>query len=613
MKDLPPTTRRLLTAAFLALIVTVTWSTWRTVVALGDLRQARTALQQASDALARRDPRTATDQLDQAHSALDDAKHATSGFPQSVLRHVPVAGSPIAAAHDGARAGQAAVDGGRILATAIAELPMQGKTSVNGKDLSDLHRAALEAAADLRRAEPHFVEAGRILVGPAGASLPPVARRATQMRDVVDQARRRIAGAERALDLVARLTAPDADYRLLAVPLNSLELRPAGGIVGTFGTLTLRHGTITLDRFADVAELPDPDPPKPAPRALAASLGTARYAIENAGWSPDYPTSAAEMRDLYARQGGGNVDGVIAFSEDVLARVLDVIGPTTVAGYSQPAEANGIADRILYETTVKQPADVPRKKFLVDLVKTLFDKVFTLPADQVPQLASSLDAAVGRGQVQLWFAEPELQAALDDTVIGGHLPATGAGGDVTVFAETNLTGSKANRDVTRTIDQRVTRRRDGSLDVAVTVAYRNSGDASTLLNPYYTANLELYVPPDAAVSPTASDDIEDHGVTADGSYRVLVGQAVIEPGGEGRLSFEYVLPASRAPHGRYHLTVVRQVGTERDHLAVHVGGHTIDVPASPRAAVIDVDLSGNPVAEFLRHRWIVQRITRIFG
>jgi len=105
--------------------------------------------------------------------------------------------------------------------------------------------------------------------------------------------------------------------RYLLLVQNNAESRATGGYIGNYGVLGLDDGALRLERFGQPSELPrrvDARRPLRAPADYVRRYG--RLVAANpwayANMSPDYPTVAAVIADLYLRSDGRPVDGVIA-------------------------------------------------------------------------------------------------------------------------------------------------------------------------------------------------------------------------------------------------------------------------------------------------------------
>ncbi len=289
---------RVASAALLLLVVALAVAgTVRLVAARNELQRARACMQRGNAELLH----GSSSRADELYAAAQDAvRHARAdaGFPASLVAPVPIVGSPVRAVRDAASAGDDVVHGSRILVGAVAAFPIHGKAGVQGDDLSGFHRAAGQAASAIQRARPWFESARRTLDGASHATLGWVASPARQLAAVVDGGIARVDVADHAFGIVQRLTDAHAEFRMLFVSLDTLEARPGGGYVGSFGILHFAHGTVQLEHYQSFESLHAADPPLSPPAALASATG-APWGIENSMWWPSFPASARTAANLY--------------------------------------------------------------------------------------------------------------------------------------------------------------------------------------------------------------------------------------------------------------------------------------------------------------------------
>jgi hypothetical protein len=289
--------------------------------------------------------------------------------------------------------------------------------------------------------------------------------------------------------------------------------------------------------------------------------------------------------EMFRRQGGGGVAGVIAITQHVMEDLVAALGPIKLPGYEQPVTADGLAQRILYEVELKQPHDEPRKKFLVELADAVFGHLFALAPHEVPSVVSALGHAAGAGDLQVYFGDPGRQAAVAGTALEGALPKVP--GDFLMTVETNMSAGKANAELVRNVHYTVAPRPDGRLKATLQIEYRDTG-AVTEVNPYYNGYLRVYVPKGSTLI-EHGDLTREAEDAPDGPYGVF-SKAVFVPAGGERVveSLEYLLPKSAVNDGRYRLTWLRQAGTNADTLTATVGARTFTGAADPRRLDIDV-------------------------
>lgn len=540
----------------------------------GNLTAARTALSQRDDAGAKA-------RLDRAAALVRSARASTSALPIRLLRPVPLVGSPARALSAATRAANEGVAAGRVIADASASFPTSASATVDGHDLSAFHAAAGRTQVAVEAARVHLATAAATLAGPAGAVLPPISRPAKAMRAEVEKGRRQLEGLARGVTLLGDLTGPDAEVRMLLLSQDTLELRPTGGFIGSYGVLTFLHGAARLDTFQATEDLPQPDPPIPGPEGLATYL-TRSWNLSNANWSPNFPTSAADAAELYRRQGGGDVDGVLGLTELAIARLIGALGSLQLPSYAQPVVEEGFDLRAVYEVELKRPSDVPRKKFLIELGDVLFARLLDLPADKLPAVADAVGRSISAGDVQLWFRNANRQALLEGTDAAGTLPRTD--GDFLMLVDSNMTASKANLELTKQVDYQVERRADGRLVGHVRVELRNGG-APGPINPFYNSYLRVFVP--AGSEPVDPGNPKIRRLKGDDRFAVFAQTVIVEPKEQKVVTFDYVLPASVSTGDAYRLTWVRQVGTGRDTLRGVIGGRNLVVDSRGRTQVFE--------------------------
>jgi hypothetical protein len=307
---------------------------------------------------------------------------------------------------------------------------------------------------------------------------------------------------------------------------------------------------------------------------------------------------------MYVRQGGPRVDGVVAVTEGFMARLVGVLGPFQVPGYAKPVVEAGFDQRVLYEVELKKPLDTPRKKFLTLLSDMVFDRLFHPQPADVPRIVKAIDASVGAGDVQAWFADPALQHNVSGTAWSGELPK--AGGDFLMLTEANLTASKANADLIRHATYQVHRDVEGHLIAHLNVVYRNDGEKSHV-NEYYNGFLRVYAPKGSKLV-GGDKAARDDGVASDGPFQVFARHVYVLPKDQQVVDISYRLPDRVARNGHYGLTWLRQPGTSRDTLEVVAGKKHASADARQRAFTTTATVSRHRVKEALHASWLFRRL-----
>lgn len=598
----PPRRRHALVVVALAVAGLALLGTSHLLSARRQLLAAATDLKASRGALTKRDDRAATVVLDRAARHLAGASAAARAFPLPLLRVVPLFGSPVRASATAARAGKDGVAAARSLVAASASFPTSASAGVDGHDLSAFHDAAARSQAAIADADARLAKADAALAGPAGAALPPVSGPARSMRAELATSRKELGAAGRGMSLLEDLTSSTTDARLLLLSQDSLELRATGGYIGSYGVLHFAHGTVKLEKYEATEDMPPPDPPARAPEGLGLYL-PGPWRLSNVNWWPNFPTTAAAATDMFKRQGGGDVDGVLALTEFATARLVGALGPLQLPDYARPVVEDGFDARVVAEVEQKFPPDQPRKKFLIELANTLFGRLFSLPAAKLPAVTDAVRRSLGPGDIQLWFKDPARQRLVSGAAIAGALPKTD--GDFLMVVDANMAASKANLNVTKQVTYRVDKDKNGRLVGHLRVEITNGG-AKTSINPLYNSYLRVYAP--AGSTLVNPDGHQASNPALDGPYQVFVQPLVVQPKETGVATFDYLLPDHVGAGGAYRLTWLRQPGTPDDRLRVEVKGASAQSDPAVKTLHFERNLDGKGLVKWLKQRWIVKEL-----
>lgn len=530
------------------------------------LEDAREDVESARELLGQRRYDGARRHLVSARGHIAAARNDADRISLRAISVAPVLGSGGRALRAAARAGDQLVDAGEILVEEVEALE-QAVAKGDGHSLKAVHEATARAVRALDDTAARLRRAERALSGPAGAFLPAVSQPARSMISHLDDHLAELARVRRGLALAGELTDAQSDIRLLVLSQDTMELRPTGGFIGSFGVLRIAGGSVELERYESYEALPPASPPLNTPDDLAAALEYP-WNLANANWWPDFPTSARAARELFLRQGGGEVDGVMALTEQTMARLIGVLEPVKLPSYPDPVVEDRFGPRVLWEVELKRPRDEPRKKFLAELADAVLGRLLGA-GDRAPEILDAIAASAGSGDLQLWFADPARQAVVEGTVVAGTLPRTN--GDFLLLSEANMSANKANADLVKDVDYTVRRDVEGRLRARLRIVYRNNGEPSPV-NPYYHGWLKVYVPRGAR--PLAGTAVQRRQAD-DGPYDVFFTTVYVAPKGTAEVRIDYLLPDRVLDDGEYRLTWLRQAGTPADHLRAGAGDTTV--------------------------------------
>jgi len=232
---------------------------------------------------------------------------------------------------------------------------------------------------------------------------------------------------------------------------NRDELRPTGGFITAFGLVRLDEGHVTMLEIDDATPLnyvkEVRKPPLPLEKILMAPYLVAR----DSNWSPDFPTAAREVQDMYFNATSVPTDGVIAFDQGLVTRLLDLVGPLNLKDGSAPLTAKNVEARMVDEKqkAIAEGRREDRKDFLAVMAPALVERMYAVRGQQVTALASLLAQSMREGHLLVYVNVPAAealvkQAGLDNAVNPGA-------SDFVMPVDANLGYSKNDLYITRAL------------------------------------------------------------------------------------------------------------------------------------------------------------------
>lgn len=391
----------------------------------------------------------------------------------------------------------------------------------------------------------------------------------------------------------AILLGAEAPRRYLLLFQNPSELRPTGGFIGTYAVIQFDRGKL---KELTVNGIFDPDgqlsvkvvPPHPVKRVSTA------WSTHDANWFFDYPTSAKKVAWFFGKTGEPTVDGVIAFTPSVVARLLQITGSIEMPAYGTVVSAENFIEVVQREVELEYDRTANRpKQFLADLVPQLIERLKVLDRNGLAKVVGALTDSLAGKDILVYLTDPDRQADVVRRGFAGAIAETV--GDYLAVVHTNLNGYKSDYVTDDELTHEATVAPDGSVVDTVTIRRTHRGGAT----PYFFWNqvnaewLRVYVPKgselisvegatrseltdpidyDAAgfqrdpevvtAEATERTDPASGTVISEESQKTVLGNWVfVSPGKTVTVTYRYRLPWTLRPGGAYTLVWQKQPGT----------------------------------------------------
>ncbi len=379
------------------------------------------------------------------------------------------------------------------------------------------------------------------------------------------------------LPLVPQVLGYPTDATYLMLLQNNTELRPTGGFIGTYGTVTLSNGSVKNFVTDNVYNLDEPAKAfntKVPPQPLQTYIKQSQWFLRDVNWDPDFATTAEMAMQFYKDERGPvrSFNGVFALTPDFIQDILTIVGPVTVDGTEFTAE--NLVDILAYHVELGFKEEgitiYNRKQIIDDIAQKLQEKLFNLSIQDMQTLAPIVLDAFAEKKIQLYFTEPNIQSFVEENNWGGTIQQTK--GDYVFVVDANLGSLKSDPAIERTITYTITPNEKGqTADAQVAITYNHTGSFDWKTTRYRTYT-RLYVPAGSKFLSAQGNEepiavAQQHGKTELGTF------ISIEPGDTETLTFNYQLPQSvyqAMLNGNYTLYGQKQAGTTGHIISVDI-------------------------------------------
>lgn len=337
----------------------------------------------------------------------------------------------------------------------------------------------------------------------------------------------------------------------LVLILDSSELRPTGGFIGNFGTLSIDSGRMDpnfhirditlLDSSVKFGDVPNQQIINiPAQYAWLKTIfkpgSTNSWSLRDSNLDPDYPTTARSAITLYSQllpdaqkniaasgsnlalynpQASGQFAGVVTLSLGFFQQALSVTGKIQVqdGSINETITADNFVQKIHYYA-LAAPGTGPdnqvcgetscAKVFTADVVKAFMTKVKSNLSQYLGGLAKLFYDSLRTKDIEVYLSDAKAQQMLSDLRIAAEVQAP-ATGDSVFEVESNIGANKDNYFLQYKMADQITVDQSGAATHHLNWQYTWPNDPATLAESFaagstnYHSYSRIYVPPSAAV------------------------------------------------------------------------------------------------------------------
>lgn len=319
--------------------------------------------------------------------------------------------------------------------------------------------------------------------------LPQLDERVDEFAADIESARLDTELATEALKVVPDLLGRSEPRRYLIAFITPAELRGGGGFIGSWAELRAVNGKVDLTESGRIVDLIQAKPV--GTRVLRGPTDyVSRYGrfqpqdyLQDVTYSPNWPSNAAVLADLYQQTTGREVHGVIGVDPKGLSALLQFTGPVQVPDLPVPLSATNAVELLTRQQYIQFADRAEREDVLAGATKATFEQLVKASLPAPITLGDVLGPAARGRHLQLWSRNDAEQAFFGTVHASSALSIPEAADGFTVVQQ-NVGNNKLDAYLQRSITYDVTvDASDGSLAGTMTVVLRNTNENLTLPDP----------------------------------------------------------------------------------------------------------------------------------
>lgn len=224
----------------------------------------------------------------------------------------------------------------------------------------------------------------------------------------------------------------------LIVAQGNSEIRATGGFPGSWGTMTVSDGHISLGDFTTIAGArpAEADQPTLTDEELALFGAGVQQSPGNANVNPDFPRSAELMSEFWQTEKGQTVDGIVAIDPVFLQSMLGLVGGVTAPDGTTLDGTN--AGKILLSDTYWNIPVAQQDAYFASIADSAFKKLFSNLGDVgIKKLATTITSSAADHRIQVWMADDAEESAMTKLGLSGALSTDPALPQLGVYVNDN--------------------------------------------------------------------------------------------------------------------------------------------------------------------------------
>jgi len=398
-------------------------------------------------------------------------------------------------------------------------------------------------------------------------------------KDILTNTIQKIAKLKKIYPFLTDILAQNGQKKYLLLFANNMELRPGGGFIGSFGTLTLKNLSIADFTIYDVYDADGQlkahvDPPE----AIRNYLNQPHWFLRDSAFSPDFYENYNTFRFFLEKEMGMNdFDGALLLTTTTVKNILEAFDSIYVPGFDEKVNKDNFYLKTqIYAEKGFFPGSTQKKGFLAALARQIF---LNMENVSPPLLLQSILRSLEEKQLVLYLENPDLQKRIDSLYWSGRIIESSCPANIdncyTDFLfpfDANLGVNKANFFIFRTIDTTVTFDADGFTHTRLSMYYTNKSQTDVFPGGAYKNYFQILLPRNAILGAINVNNAPIQNYNSELKQFKKIGFLFeLPPQKTTNITVEYrSLTKFNQGKAIYQLLVQKQIGSMNNDLSLHV-------------------------------------------
>lgn len=375
-------------------------------------------------------------------------------------------------------------------------------------------------------------------------------------------------------DATDSIFAKDSSKTYLLLFANNKELRPGGGFIGSFGTLTFKNYTLDEMKIYDVYDadgqlIAHVDPPD----AIRIYLHQPHWFLRDSAFSPDFLDNYIQAKFFLEKEMGmKDFAGSFLITTSTLENILQAFGEVYLSDYNEKVNAqNFYLKAQVYAEKNFFPGSIQKKSFLSSLTRQLLINTNLV---SLKKLALNVKKSLDEKQLVAYFDDPAIQELFDASYWSGRLIQPTCSKNIAVNCLTdflfpvdaNLGVNKANFFISRLANLRLRIDPDGAVNHTFTIEFKNEAPSEIFPGGTYNNYFQLLLPAQTQIKSATINDVAVPEIDEKNEQYKTIGFFVsIRPKKTTEIRIDYVLKnIIQKGSSTYQLILQKQIGSSNN-------------------------------------------------